>query len=157
MPSYTVHYRFSQRFPFPLEDAWRWSTDYDEDDIRRLGLKGKREIERIDDDTLVLNDTYFGDGRTTKRRRLVRIYPELHLLTNTRLSSTNKHSQFIYQFVAEGKNRSRLDFTGAQVNSSRVRPTQSKIEALAREYAEADSKIWVNLAAEMKRDLSARR
>src|SRR5271169_1663514 len=110
MPFYTVHYGFSQRFPFPVEDAFAWSSDYGTGDLALMGFQGKREIERIDKDTLVVNDTFFADGRTTKKKRLVRFFPELHLLTNTRLSSPNKHSQFIYQFVAEGKNMSRLDF-----------------------------------------------
>lgn len=157
MTWYTVHYRFSQRFPFPLQDAYDWATDYGKDDIGLMGLQGERKIDRIDKDTLVLNDAFFAHGRTTKKRRLVRIFPELHMLTNTRLSGPNKHSQFLYQFVEEGKNGSRLDFTGARVNRSKARPTPSKIAALAEQYASEDSVLWVNLAEAMERDLRARR
>ncbi|MGA2198652.1 MAG: hypothetical protein ABSG45_01810 [Nitrososphaerales archaeon] len=153
MYHYTVHYRFSQRFSFPVQDAYAWAIDYDAGDLALMGLDGKREIERIDVDTLVLNDTFFAAGRTTKKRRLVRLFPELLMLTNTRLSGPNKHSQFIYQFVAEGKKRSRLDFTGAQVERSRTRPSTSKIAALASEYASVDSALWVNLAEAMRKDL----
>ncbi len=153
---YTVHYSFSQRFKFPLQEAWRWSTDYDENDIALTGQNGKREIERLNQDTLVLTDSYYTDGRTTTKRRLIRLFPELHMLTNTRLSSANRHSQFIYQFVSEGRNRSRLDFTGAQVNRSRNKPAASKVAALAGEYERFDSRIWVNLAAAMEKDLAGR-
>jgi hypothetical protein len=157
MPSYTVHYRFSQSFPFPAEDAFAWAADYDAGDLALMGLDGRREIERIDRDTVVLNDIFFAAGRTTKKRRLIRIFPELLMLTNTRLSASNKHSQFIYQFVAEGKKRSRLDFTGAQVERSKTGPSPSKIEALASDYARVDSALWVNLAEAMGKDLGVRR
>ncbi len=155
MHYYTVHYRFSQSFPFPVKDAYDWATDYDTDDIGLMGMDGKREIERLDGDTLILNDTFFSKGRTTKKRRLVRLFPELMMLTNTRLTGAIKHSQFIYQFVAEGDSRSRLDFTGAQVNRSSTRPTAKKVAAQAAEYAKVDSALWVNLAKAMQEDLGA--
>ena len=107
MHYYTVHYKFSQSFPFPVQAAYDWATDYDEEDLSLMGLQGKREIERVDGDTLVLYDTFFSDGRTTKKKRLVRLFPELLMLTNTRLAGPMKHSQFIYQFVAEGRTGSR--------------------------------------------------
>ena len=157
MAHYTVHYKFSQSFPFSAQDAYAWSVDYDPDDFDRMGLDGRREIERIDQDTLILDDTIFADGRTTKKRRLIRLFPELLTLTNTRLSSPNRHSQFIYQFVAEGKDGSRLDFTGAQVNESERRPTPAKMAALASEYTRVDSGLWVSLARAMEKDLAGRR
>jgi hypothetical protein len=157
MQWFTVHYRFSQKFSVPASDAFAWAIDYDAEDISLMGLNGKREIERISKDTLILTDTFFAGGRTTTKRRLIRLFPELFMLTNTRLSGPNRFSQFIYQFVDEGKRRSRLDFTGAQVNKSKTRPPASKIAALGREYAAADSALWVNLAAAMEQDLGSRR
>ena len=157
MVRYTVHYGFRQRFPFSVEEAYAWSVDYDENDISLMGLSGKREMERVNDDTFVLSDTFYGGGGTKTKRRLVRLFPELFMLTNTRLTGANRHSQFIYQFVSEGKNRSRLEFTGAQVNEAKRKPASSRIAALAREYERTDSAIWVNLAEAMKRDLGARR
>jgi hypothetical protein len=154
---YTVHYKFSQRFSVPARDAYAWAIDYDAEDINLMGLNGKREIEHLDKDTLILDDTFFAGGKTTKKRRLIRLFPELLTLTNTRLSGPNRYSQFIYQFVEEGKNKSRLEFTGAQVNRSKARPPPSKTAAMASEYARADSALWVKLAEEMKTDLGARR
>jgi hypothetical protein len=157
MHYYTVHYKFSQSFQFSVQAAYDWATDYDEDDLSLMGFQGKREIERVDSDTLVLYDTYFSDGRTTRKKRLVRMFPELLMLTNTRLAGPMKHSQFVYQFVAEGKNRSRLDFTGAQVERSAKKPSPGTIAALSRQYAREDSVLWVNLAKAMEKDLGARR
>jgi len=157
MVCYTVHYRFSQSFPFPVEDAFAWASDYDPGDIRLMGMDGTREIERIDEDTIVLDDAFVTGGRTVRKRRLVRLFPELHALTNTRLSGPNRHSQFIYQFVGEGENGSRLDFTGAQVNRADAVPSSAEVAALAKAYATEDAALWVNLAEAMKRDLGPRR
>ncbi len=154
--SYSVHYKFSQRFGFPARDAYNWSMDYRSDDIERMGERGTRRIRRINDDTLVLTDTLFSDkGGRVSKRRLIRMYPELLTMVNTRLSADGIHSQFIYQFVDEGEGRSRLDFTGAQVFYGE-KPTASKLESLAREMAKEDSAVWVRLAAAMKNDLGAR-
>ena len=109
MPWYTVHYTFSQRFKVPAKDAYAWAVDYDAEDISLMGLNGRREIERIDRDTLILNDTFFAGGQTTKKKRLIRLFPELLTLTNTRLSGPNRYSQFLYRFVDEGTGKSRLD------------------------------------------------
>jgi hypothetical protein len=156
MAHYTVHYRFSQSFPFSPQDAYAWAADYDPDDFTLMGKDGRRRIQRIDQDTLILDDTVFEDGRTTRKRRLIRLFPELLTLTNTRLSSPNKHSQFIYQFVAEGEGGSRLEFTGAQVNEAERRPTPAKIAALAEEYTRVDSGLWVHLTRAMGKDLAGR-
>jgi hypothetical protein len=157
MVYYTVHYRFSQSFPFPVEEAFAWASDYDPGDIRLMGKEGTREIERIDEDTLVLDDTIVNGNGTVRKRRLVRLFPELHALTNTRLSGPNRHSQFIYQFLAEGEKGSRLEFTGAQVNRAATRPSPADVAALAEVYATEDSGLWVNLAEAMKKDLGPRR
>jgi hypothetical protein len=153
MESYSVHYKFSQHFDFPVKDAFDWSMDYDEDDIARTGKEGTRRIERINGDTLVLTDTFFTGKEKDVRRRLIRIYPERLTMINTRLSAGSRHSQFIYEFVSEGKKSSRLDFTGAHVFYGK-KPSPSKVAALAREMTEGDADIWKRLAAEMKNDLS---
>jgi hypothetical protein len=153
--SYSVHYKFSQHFDFPAKDAFDWSMDYDEGDIARFGKHGKRKIERINEDTLILTDMYLSGSSREVKRRLIRIYPELLTMVNTRLSETNRHSQFIYEFVPEGEKGSRLDFTGSHVFAGR-KPSPSKIASLARGMAEEDAGGWRRLAAEMKKDLSKR-
>jgi hypothetical protein len=151
---YTVHYGFSQKFPFPARDVYAWSTDFRADDLPRLGQKGRRKVERIDDATLVLTDTVIlGKGQDTKVR-LVRLFPDLLMWTNTRLSDVGKYSQFLYRVMPEGDSASRLDFSGAQVDEARSRLSASKLKESARRYAEADAMIWVSLASSMEKELA---
>jgi len=155
MRSYSVHYKFSQHFDFPANEAFEWSMDYDKDDIARMGKEGTRRIKKINQDTLVLTDILTSGRRPDVKRRLVRIYPELLTMVNTRLSAGSRYSQFIYEFVPEGKNSSRLDFTGAHVFYGK-KPSPSKLEELAHEMAEDDAQIWKHLAEEMKKNLAHR-
>ncbi|MGA2573304.1 MAG: hypothetical protein ABSF36_03720 [Candidatus Methanomethylicaceae archaeon] len=154
MIAYSVHYKFSQHFNFPAQDAYRWCTDYQTDDIVLMGSKGKRQIQRINDDTLVLTDTLFGKERKTVKKRLVRLYPECLFWTNTRLSADGRHSQFLYQIVPDGEKGSRLDFTGSQVYYNSKKPTPVRIALMANELAKEDSLGWKSLAKAMEKDLS---
>ena len=157
LASYSVHYGFSQPFEVPARDAYEWSMDYRPDDIERMGKRGTRRIRRINEDTLVITDTFLqDDGGRVVKRRLVRMYPELLTMVNTRLSADGLHSQFIYAFVEDGEGRSRLNFTGAQVFYGK-RPSASRIASLAKEMAREDSAIWVRLAAAMEGDLGTSR
>jgi hypothetical protein len=154
MPSYTVHFGFSQRFPFPAAEAYEWCTDYDPGDIALEGMKGVRRAEWTDDDTVILTDTVDSDGRKTTKAKVVRLYPELLMWTNTRISDPGKYSQFIYQIISEGENASRLDYNGAQIEEAEKIPSSSEIATMSKKLTEEDSQAWVNLAAAMKKDLT---
>jgi len=151
--SYSVHFKFSQHFDFPAEAAYRWCTDYEPGDIRLHGKDGLRRIRWVNGDTVLLTDIEFTGSEKTAKRKLVRLYPETLSWTNTRLSSEGRHSQFLYQMVAEKKG-SRLDFTGSQVFSGK-RPSPAKLATMAAELAKEDSTTWRNLARAMARDLSS--
>jgi hypothetical protein len=157
MPSYTVHFAFSQKIPFPAKDAYEWCTDFDEGDLALEGISGTRTIERIDDATIILADTVEADGRKVKKVKVVRLYPKLLFWTNTRISELGKYSQFIYQIVPEGKNASRLDYNGAQIFEADKVPSKSEIVAMSKRLTKEDSEAWVNFAAAMKKDLTGRR
>lgn len=157
MVRYTVHYKFAQHFPFPARDIYDWSTDYREDDIPLMGNKGTRQVEKLDDATLILTDTVdYGSGPTTKVR-LVRLFPEQLLWTNTRLSEAGKHSQFVYQLVPEGKNASRLEFYGAQAEEAPKKPSPAKVASRSKQLAKEDAQIWVNLAKAIRKDFAPSR
>ncbi|MDG6926353.1 MAG: hypothetical protein JRN09_07340 [Nitrososphaerota archaeon] len=156
MPSYTVHFGFSQRFPFPAAQAYEWCTEYDAGDIALEGMRGTRQVDWTDDATVILTDVVGLGSIKTKKVKVVRLYPKLLMWTSTRVSEPGKYSQFIYQIVAEGKNSSRLDYHGAQVEEAEKVPSQRYIAARAKELTREDSQVWFNLAAAMKKDLSRR-
>jgi hypothetical protein len=157
MVRYTVYYFFSQHFDFPARDVYEWSTDFRTDDLARMGEEGSRKVEKLDEATLVLTDTVVTDGKKVTKKRLVRLFPDTHFWTNTRLSRVGRHSQFIYQVVAEGEDASRLEFTGALVKDAPRKPSSAQMAALSKKYADEDSAAWVNLAAAMKKELAPRR
>ncbi len=154
MNSYSVHFRFSQHFDFPAEDAYKWCTDYDSGDIGLAGDRGSRAVRQINEDTLVLTDTYFTDKGKVVRKKLVRLYPETHSWTNTRISPEGRFSQFLYRIVPEAEG-SRLEFTGSQVIPGK-KPPALKLAALASKYVKEDSQSWRNLARAMEEDLGRR-
>ena len=152
MNSYSVHFKFSQHFDFPPEEAYKWCTDYEPGDIRLQGKDGVRKVQWINEDTVILTDTSFTGTRKVARRKLIRLYPERLSWTNTRISPEGRHSQFLYEIVAE-KGGSRLDFTGSQVVLGK-RPSSAKLAALAAKEVKEDSASWRNLARAMAKDLS---
>ncbi len=148
-----MNYSFSQRFDVPAAEAFSWCTDYKPDDWGRMGKKGTRGITRLNEDTIILNDTVTGDDGDVTKVRLVRLNPGLLAWTNTHIGGPNKHSQFWYEIVAEGKGRSRLDFTGLQLNYGR-RPSETEVAKLGEKLRAEDSAMWVLLAKEMHNDLA---
>ena len=151
MDSYPVRYRFSQSFEASAKAAYEWCTDYQPDDWNRMGKKGIRKIHRLNEDTLILTDTVVEASGPVTKKRLVRLNPDRLSWTNTHLAGPNKHSQFWYQIIAVG-DKSRLDFTGLQVNYGK-RPSASEIREMARDLRNSDSRMWVLLAKEMSKDL----
>jgi hypothetical protein len=151
--SYSVHFKFSQHFDFPPESAYSWCTDYGPGDIKLQGNEGVRKTRWVNDDTVLLTDIGTSDGGRVAKRKLIRLYPERHSWTNTRISSEGKHSQILYEIVAE-KGGSRLDFTGSQVFKGR-RPSSARLAVMAAELAKEDSAVWRNLAKAMAKDLSS--
>jgi len=151
--SYSVHFRFSQHFDYPAEEAFRWCTDYAAGDLVLMGDQGHRKVERINEDTFILTDDFeTKDGKVTKEK-LVRIYPESYSWTNTRISFDGKFSQFLYQIVAEDRRSSRLEFTGSQIFPGK-NPGKAKLAAMARQLVAEDSESWRNLAKAMVDDYS---
>jgi hypothetical protein len=152
MDSYPIRYQFSQSFEVPAKAAYLWCTDYRPDDWRRMGKNGTRRITHLNEDTLILTDTVIEESGAVTKKRLVRLNADRLAWTNTHLGGPNKHSQFWYQIVAVGKDRSRLDFTGLQVNYGK-RPPASRITKMAEELRRDDSGMWTLLAKEMSKDL----
>lgn len=148
----SVKYTFSQTFSVPAREAFRWAVNYQPGDFALMGVHGKREIIKLSDDSYILKETlHHGTART--RSKLIRIDPVRMLYTNTHITGPAKHSQFIYEIVPEGENRSKLQFTGLLLYRSERKLTKKEIARVASEERKFDSDIWKRLARAMKADL----
>ena len=148
-----IRYSFSQKFSVPVEEAFRWAVDYDPDDFSLMGQEGRRKINKLSDDTFILEDARKTEQGWVEKTRLIRINPERHSFTNTHISGSTLHSQFWYEFFPEGKKASRLDFTGLLLYPSEKRLSSQDVAKMAAEERKGDSKIWQNLAKAMEADL----
>ncbi len=150
MPLQSVSYKISQHFDFPAAVVFAWATDYQPSDIGRQGLNGRRKITPVCNDTLILDDTtVLPDGKRVTKKKLVRVYPERLAWTNTHLAGPNKHSQFLYEVVGEGKRACRLEFTGLQVSDYEKPLAKRELAALSKKLAANTAAIWRNLAKAM--------
>jgi hypothetical protein len=148
----SVRYVFSQSFSVPARDAFAWAVNYQPGDFALMGLKGKREIIRLSDDSYLLRETV-RSGKARTRSKLVRIDPERMLYTNTHVTGPAKHSQFIYEIVPDGEKKSKLQFTGLLLYRSEKKLGKKEIDRIAAEERKFDSDIWKRLANAMEADL----
>jgi len=151
-----IRYSFTQKFSVPVEEAFRWAIDYDPGDFSLMGQEGRRKINKLSDDTFVLEDARKTEQGWVEKTRLIRINPERHSFTNTHISGPTLHSQFWYEFFPEGKKGSRLDFTGLLLYPSEKKLSSQEVAKMAEDERKGDSKIWKNLAKAMEADLKKR-
>jgi hypothetical protein len=155
----SVRYSFSQRFAVPVGDAFRWSIDYEPDDFILMGIEGKRKVNKLTDDTFILEDARKAKKEGEKeeswvqRPRLVRINHERRSFSNTHIGGPTPHSQFWYEFFPEEDGGSRLDFTGLFLLPSTKELSKEEVGKITEDERKADSQIWKNLAKAMEADL----
>jgi hypothetical protein len=113
--------------------------------------KGERKVSQLSADTFILTDSFHGESGTTKKIKLVRLQRSEMSWTNTHLAGPIKYSQFLYKITPEGKDRSRLDFVGLQLEPREL--TKKEASDLARKVRIEDSGAWKLLAKEMEKDL----
>jgi hypothetical protein len=148
MPLVSVAFSFSQRFACSADALYAWATDYDPGDLELMGHHGRRRVRRLLDDTILLTDSVATpDGGRRSKQKLIRLFPERRTWTNTHVSGPNRHSQFIYEVVAEGR-RARLDFTGRQLMQVDDASPRA-LRALARHIRQEDAASWRRLARAM--------
>jgi hypothetical protein len=141
-----------QHFPYAARQVFSWATDYDADDIRRMGLAGTRRIRRLGEDALILIDTFETPSGKVQKRRLIRIFRDRLFWTNTHLSGPNCHTQIFYQLFPQGRGACRLELSGRQMFYGK-RPFSAKAAAaLEKKIARDDAAIWKSLAREMAKD-----
>lgn len=66
-------------FPYPVDVAYAWLTDYDDQDAQRAGaIIAQREVVKRDGDTVVLDAELVTLGRRSKGRAEVTLFPKEH-------------------------------------------------------------------------------
>jgi hypothetical protein len=154
MPLQRTKYGFRVSLPASREAAFRWATDYRPTDLGLMGESGRRKVASLTENLILLTDTFETPrGRMTKDK-LVHLLPDEFAWTNTHLTGPARHSQFLYQLVAAGRNRCQLRFTGLQVDRVARRPTPESVARRKKELTRDDSRAWRRLAAAMGRDLA---
>lgn len=113
--------------------------------------QGTRKIERISEDTVILTEKLHTDSGTILKTKLVRLHPSEKFWTNTQIAGPVKYSQFLYRISSDGKNGSRLDFVGLQLEPKTM--TKKQAAALTRKVRKEDSTAWKYLAKAMEREL----
>lgn len=153
MIAYSVSYQFIQSFSVPARQAFRWATDYQPSDLALMGENGKRIINRITDNTIILEEEIMQEKKKSQKIKLVRLNPRSLSWHNIQLRGPNKHSEFIYEISPEGRKRSRLTFTGLLVIYSKTPLNARKLRQIASREKRYDSNAWKKLAKAMTREL----
>lgn len=146
-------FSFRVRLPASADRAYRWATDYGPEDLAMMGETGRRSVEKLSADALLLTDDVVQDGRRVRKVRLVRLLPEKRSWTNTHLSGPIRHSQFLYEITPISRHASRLEFTGLQVEHGPRALTAAQRARRAREVRAKDRKAWTRLVRAMRREL----
>ncbi len=157
MPANSLRFSFRVRLPASADRAFAWATDYGPGDLAIMGEKGRRTVEKLNDDTILLTDTVPEGGRTVRKVRLVRLLPKERSWTNTHLSGPYRHSQFLYRIVPLGRNRSRLEFTGLHIEHGARRLSPKERARRALEIRRDDQASWTRIVRAMKAELASSR
>ncbi|MGH9917618.1 MAG: hypothetical protein ACRD6W_01910, partial [Nitrososphaerales archaeon] len=72
----STRYEFSQHFNVPATQAFEWCTDYDPKDHNLMGLKGFRKVTKVSDDTVILEDTLYPQGKAVTKKKIIKIDKE---------------------------------------------------------------------------------
>jgi len=147
----SINYRFTQNFRVSADRAYKWCTSYDPADPQLMHEEGKRKINQLSEDAIILSDVLRTNQGTVTKTKLVRLNPTEKSWTNTRLSGPQKHSQFLYRITPTGKNSSRLTFVGFQLEPKNM--SKKEAAALARKIRIEDSGAWKILAKAMEKEL----
>ncbi len=153
MATNSLVYSFRIGLPASADRAFRWATDYSPQDLAIMGEEGRRTIEKLAPDTILLTDVVRDGRKSVTKTRLVRLLPDERMWTNTHLTGPFRHSQFLYRIVPRGRNRSRLEFTGLQIlHGGRTLSARERARR-ALEIRDQDRATWVRIVRAMRRDL----
>ncbi|MDA4116525.1 MAG: hypothetical protein OK442_08230 [Thaumarchaeota archaeon] len=157
MVTVSTRYEFSQRFNVPAVQAFAWCTDYDSKDHNLMGLRGFRKVTRISDDTVILEDTLYPEGKAVTKKKIVKIDKERMTYFNFHTTGANKNSLYFYRIIPDGESKSRLEYTGYELTYPKKAPSKKQLAATAEADGAARTKEWGLLADAMEKELRGKR
>jgi hypothetical protein len=152
MQVFSVSYTFSQHFQVPAQAAFHWATDYKSNDLALMGEKGKRTIRKLTNDTIILKESILRGKKKITKVKLVRIHPRKLSWHNIHVQGPNKYSEFLYEIIPQGRNESRLTFTGLLVLYSEQQINPRRLSQIATSEKRYDAQAWRLLAKAMAND-----
>ena len=153
MRASSVTYKFSQLLPAPAKQAYLWCTDYKPDDLALMQLKGRRKIERLSSDTIILREIVERGRKKIKKIKLIKLDPAVFSWYNIQIYGPNKYSAFLYQLKPINRRKSKLNFTGLMVLYSKARLSQRAIKEIAETERSNDASAWKLLAKVMEQQV----
>ncbi|HUZ79958.1 MAG TPA: hypothetical protein VMV28_05015 [Thermoplasmata archaeon] len=149
----TARYRFRKNFRVSAEEAYAWLTDFDADDLKRMGSEGIREVVQLTPDVYLLIDHLRRNGRKVQKAKLVHLYPKDHAWICTYIGDPSNRSQFVYRIEPMGRRRSRFTFTGLQMEEGARAPQGVRLARYARQLQIEDSATWTRLTRQLHQAL----
>lgn len=149
----SIRYTFIQRFAVSAKKAFTWCTDYDPKDPELMHEAGvTRNILPITDGSLILKEIFPTASGPVEKQKLVKLYPDKFMWTNTHLTGPNKLSQFLYMISPTGHDSSMLTFTAHHIEYvEKMEKTEAKL--LASQLRTEDAAIWKLLAKAMAEEV----
>ena len=146
----SIRYQFTQSFLAPAKKAFEWCTDFCQSDYVLMGEESaERQIIHLGENTIILKDVFYSAKGSIEKEKLVALYPEQLFWISTHLTGPNKHSQFLYQILPNGKSASILNFTALHLEYAE----ETNAKLLAEQLCGEDTQAWKLLAKAMANEL----
>ena len=144
--AFSITYKVSKTFKAPLDFVFTWCTDFQEDDLKMIGSKNRRNIVEKTKRRVIWTVEGKKLPTQTDPVRVVWLRPpnSWHLEGCGDVSETGE-----YRLTTAGKSKTRLDMTFTETYSERSKvPSKKELEAEARDH-------WVHYGKHLEEDYRA--
>ena len=116
-----------------------------------MGCKNsERTVTKVADSSIIIKDTFHKTEGVIEKQKLVQLYPAQFSWVSTHLTGPNKYSQFLYKILADGPDRSILDFTALHLEYDSVDDAVMLSVRLCKEDLEAWKLLAKALITELR-------
>ena len=141
-------YHVSKVLHAPLSFAFKWCTDYREDDPRITGSKNKRSILEKTKDRVIYTIRYKSRGKTMNAVNIVTLRPPRAWHLDSRGDEDDEIGE--YRLTSLGARRTRLDMTFVEYWKIQNHPGRT-------EYLSDIHRIWDKYSAALEKDYKRRK